>query len=112
MRALLIDPEARAVTEVEYSGHYRHIYELIGCQTFTLVQIPTRPLHTLYVDDEGLLKDNYFFGLDGYPQPLAGKGLVLRSNLEGHTMAATISADALDGLLSWQLTEGPIKSKY
>lgn len=86
MRAVLIDPVARKVTEVEYSGKYTHIYELLSdpdsglnVGTFDLVMFEFDDVpHHLYVDGEGLLKDpKYFFLLAPYQQPLAGRGLIL-----------------------------------
>jgi Domain of unknown function (DUF3846) len=88
MKAILIDSVTRSVSEVEYNGDYRHIYELIDCDTFTIVRIGHNDV--IYVDDEGLLKDSPpcdYFMYRGYHQPLAGKGLVLGTNEEGDSVA-------------------------
>lgn len=52
MRALLLDPTAGTVTEVDYDGDYRSIYKLIDCETFTTVGLDDKG-NTLFVDDEG-----------------------------------------------------------
>ena len=52
------------------------IRRLIGCDMFTCVTISDR--ETIYVDDEGLLKNpQFFFKHSNYPDPLAGNGLIL-----------------------------------
>ena len=72
----------RTVSEVNYSGDFEDIYQAIDCDTFTCVQASERG-DTLYVDDEGLIngKEQAFFGWMGYPQPLAGKALLLGTDL-------------------------------
>lgn len=77
MRAILIDPINRIITEVQYSGVYTNIYDHIEAQYFDIVRISVD--EDLYVDDEGLLKPNKYFYVSTYSpnQPLAGKGLVL-----------------------------------
>lgn len=94
MRALLIDPTTQTISEVDYSGDFHHIYELLDCSTFDVVSID--PAHDIYVDDEGLLKQpSMFFEYKGYQTPLAGKGLVLCHDDEGNSTAATMSLDEL-----------------
>lgn len=91
MRAILIDPFKHSITEVEYSGNYQDIYNLIDCDTFTIAPITHRG-DAIFVDDEGLFKpEQAFFKHDGYPQPLAGKGLILGCDEEGETVEPTIS---------------------
>lgn len=89
MKAFLIDPSVQTITEVEYSGDYKQIYDLIDCHTFDVVYIDES--HCIYVDDEGLMKPNLFFWLEGLtPTPLAGKALVLGTDDEGESIAPTI----------------------
>lgn len=88
MRAILIDPQARRISEVQYTGDYRNIYTHIGANTFDIVHL-NRGGDTLFVDDEGLLKPNYYF--QWVPADhliiLAGKGLILGTNAEGDSIA-------------------------
>lgn len=93
MLAYLIDVRRMEVQTVELSGDYREIYPLIGCETFTCVQINDKN-DVIYVDDEGLLKDlktQSFFMFKGYPQPLAGNGLILGTDDEGGSKSPEIS---------------------
>lgn len=101
MRAILIDPAARTVTEVEHNGDYRDIYRHIECDCFSVVGIDD--VDSVFIDDEGLLKDEPgpFFALAGYPQPLAGRGLILGCDEEGETIAARMSLDEARAMVSF-----------
>lgn len=85
MQAFLIDPFDQTVTAVEYSGNYQDIYKLIGASLFDVVRI--RKGDSIYVDDEGLFREEQaFFKHKDYPNPLAGKALVLGTNDEGDSI--------------------------
>lgn len=92
MQAYLIDPFAQTVTEVDYSGDIADIYKLTDCETFAVAQFDARG-NGVFVDDEGLLnnKPKAFFQIWDYPQPLAGKGLVLGTDDEGESIAPTLT---------------------
>ncbi|CAB4122576.1 hypothetical protein UFOVP28_16 [uncultured Caudovirales phage] len=82
MKAFLIDPFARSITEVDFDGNYKSIYPFIGADLFTGAY-PWENGDMIYVDDEGLFKsDQAFFVANGYG-PLAGKGLVLGTGANG-----------------------------
>jgi hypothetical protein len=85
MKAILINPFAKAVSEVDFNGHYTHICDLIDCSLFTVVRLARREV--LFVDDEGLLHDKpqAFFSWHGYPHPLAGRGLVIGEEGDGES---------------------------
>jgi hypothetical protein len=101
MKAYLIDPFAQTITEVEYSGDYKQIYSLIDADLFTACQI-NRFGDTVFVDDEGLFKQNReFFLINGYSQPLAGKGLVLGSNDDGESIEPSITIDQCRAFVDW-----------
>jgi len=90
-KAILINPFTRSITEVEYNGDFNEIYKLIGCDTFTIAPITHRG-DGIFIDDEGLFKFNQaFFKHDGYPQPLAGCGLIMGCDEEGETVEPTVS---------------------
>ncbi len=95
MKAYLIDPFQQNVTEVEFNGDYREIYKLIACDCFTTVRINAQG-DVIFLDDEGLLHGpTDFFKHDSYPDPLAGKGLVLGTDAEGDSVAPNISFEEL-----------------
>jgi hypothetical protein len=108
VRAILIDPVAKTVTEVEHDAKdFTDIHRLlsdpenglkVGC--FTAVGIDRH--HHVFVDDNGLLEDpKHFFEWKGYGQPLAGRGLVLATDEAGDTVAAMISLDAVKAAVSF-----------
>ena len=85
MRAILIDPFTQSISEVNYSGNFREIYEHIDAETFDVARISETD--TVFVDDEGILKQiDAAFIIDGYHHPLVGRGLVLGSDAEGETV--------------------------
>lgn len=94
MHAVLIDPYKEEITDVDYNGDYKQIYEHIKADCFTLVRLLDND--DVFVDDEGLLKvtkDTKFFMLKDYPQPLAGYGLILGNDKEGESIAAHHTAE-------------------
>lgn len=102
MLALLIDPFTRTITEVEYSGNYQQIYDLIDCQTYDCARI-NKHGDAIFVDDEGLIseKPQAFFLHKDYPQPLAGKGLVLGCDDEGESVAPHTTLDEVTAAVQW-----------
>lgn len=81
MKAYLIDPFEKTVTETTYSGDWKEISKLIKADFFDVVDF-SRQHDTIYVDDEGLLKNvsnqKFFYAntINGII-PLAGYGLVI-----------------------------------
>lgn len=102
MRAFLIDPFKQEVTEVNYSGDFRQIYDLIDAQTFDVARLNTKG-DGIYVDDEGLCaEDVRFFQHKFYPQPLAGKGLVLGCDMDtGESAPASMTLEQLADDVEW-----------
>lgn len=100
MRAYLIDPEHFTIEEVDYNGDFHEIYRMIGADCFDAATF-NRNGDCVFVDDEGLLKPNYFFLIDGYPQLLAGKGLVLGVNREGESVSPTVTMEDLMQIVSF-----------
>ena len=87
IRAILIDPFAKSVTEVQVQTGLKHFYELLGCDLVDVVRFGNGV--DGWLDDEGLFKDpQAFFTIGAYPQPLAGKVLLCSHDEEGNTMPA------------------------
>ena len=96
MRAFLIDPIEQAITEVDYNGVYTQIYEFIEADTFDVATFNERG-DGVFVDDNGLFKrPQEFFAINGYLQPLAGKGLVLGVGAEGESISPTVDMEWLE----------------
>jgi hypothetical protein len=78
MRAILIDPFTRSISEVDTAASLDDIYSLLDIDTLTVVKYD--PNNALFLDDEGLLKDKAsqeYFWLNGCVQPFAGRGLLI-----------------------------------
>ena len=96
---LLIDPFEKTITPVYYDGDFHSIYNLIDCSCFDVVRCGK---YDLFVDDEGLFKDDQsFFLVFDYPQPLAGKALVVGCDEEGNTIEPSITIEELEARLIW-----------
>lgn len=96
MKAYLINPDDRTITEHEWHrrtvNQLDKIYALVNCQTITAVH-PWPGRDAIYVDDEGLMGGPVyqFFGVLGYPQPVAGRGLVVGTGSDGEDQTPTIT---------------------
>jgi hypothetical protein len=108
MRAILIDPEKRTITETEFEGDYRKIQAILGCESFTS---GSRPLNgsleegfdSVYVSDD-YLEDRddprFWFQVDAdrdppSSYPIAGLGLILGVDEQGENRDARISVEEL-----------------
>ena len=99
MKAYLIDPMKCSITEVEYDdSNYRNICALIDADLFDVVRL-SDSRDVIYVDDEGLFNPQGFFRVDGYPNPLAGKGLVLGTDSEGESIQPGMSLEDLENVI-------------
>lgn len=101
MKAYLIDSQNKTVSEVEYDGTIDCIYRHLDVGTFDVVQLDDNG-DSVFVDDEGLLKDPYyFFEVQGVSFPLAGRGLVLGTDDEGDSVEPVMSLDSLKERVSF-----------
>ena len=107
MRGILINPFDQTIKEVVYTGDFREIYSLIDCRTFDAVMLSDAD--DLYIDDEGLLKDNRYFSWSG--RNFAGKGLILGHDDEGETIATTYDLQEVVDRVEW-LPEGYRETPY
>ena len=113
-KGILIDPFACSVTEVDLPGPYSCLYPVLSHESmpvdlFTTAYPPwLEDNDCILVDDEGLLKpcDRFFFA-DGYPQPLAGKGIVLGADDKGETIAPRTSLVTVKARITFLARGGP-----
>lgn len=98
--AYLIDPVAKVVTQVTYTGGIQCIYDHIQARPFDVARLPNGD--GIYVDDEGLFREKRdFFWVDGYPTPLVGRGLVLGLNREGESVAPHVPFEVFKGMVQF-----------
>ena len=107
MKAILIDVKNQVVKEVEHDDTLKNIYELVDCRTFDVVNIDG--VNTIYVDDEGLYKENqlYFeYFVTETSAKLAGNGLILGLDREtGDSVSPTINVEEVENCVRF-LPEG------
>lgn len=74
----LIDPVSRTITPVQYQDRLEKYYHLLDCSMIEHVRIDQGGGDFLVADEEGLLHDpKHFFIIGSYPQPIAGKALLV-----------------------------------
>lgn len=106
MKAILIDPFAREVREIEVAAGIDAIYAAIGAECFCTVGLPDGD--AIYLDDEGVFRDKQqWFAVGNYPHPLAGKGLILGCDEEGESCDPQVTGELIRAHVHW-LTAGEV----
>ena len=105
IKAYLIDPSERSITSVTVEqDNIDEIRSLLDCQWFT-TGCYLRTGDVVYVNDEGLLGGGplTFFSIpQGNSSPLAGKGLVLGTEMSsGKSVDAKVTAEDLADAVDW-----------
>lgn len=110
MKAILIDPVQRSISEIDYDDtDFHNIGRSIHAELFTVVQLVAEG-DGVYVDDEGRINGNGErvggFRLLGEPDrslhfDLAGYGLVLGSDDEGASQSPKTTMAWLRDHLEW-----------
>ena len=89
IQAILIDPFSEKVTRVETGTSLEDLYNILQCDTITIVGMGFGArAFDMIMDDEGLLKDREnqrYFKYKLFSQPYAGRALLTFSNKEGDT---------------------------
>lgn len=99
-KAILIDPSILSVSEITVPYDYVSIQDLIGCRCFTCVRIDEK--NVAYVDDEGLINGTEHgikFNEEVYPEPIAGKVVILGDDVQGDSCDTTLCADDVDRMI-------------
>lgn len=112
MRSYIINPYAfelgvPPVIRITYSGDFKDIYVAlseeqlqIDVTSFATVEFGSKR-DCLYVDDEGMSKAPMgFIFLKGWPEPLAGKGLVLGTDAFGESVSCKMDLMEVSSLVS------------
>ena len=97
-KAILIDPFDQTIKPVDIKG-FRDIQRAIQADLFTCVNIGE---NTLYVDDEGLINGTELavrFEDEVYPQPLAGRVLILGNGPDGDSADCTLTVKDVYGMV-------------
>ena len=106
MKAILIDPVARSVTEVEYEGGLDSLYRLLDCQRVDALHLNGNIFedgwNSVFIDDEALLDEEnaprHYFEIEterGWSPPVGSKGLVVGGNHEGKDIATALTVEEI-----------------
>jgi len=101
VRAFLIDPEEEVVIEIDVEPGLRNIYDQVGGGPIDIVRLNDTG-DVIYIDDNGLYRQNHFFALRDFLHPIAGPGLVLGTDSEGDTTDTTFTdSTVIADLITW-----------
>lgn len=111
MKAHLIDPDTGIIETLNRDFEdFREIQKAIECDCFCTAGMIDG--NVVFVDDEGFLKVNLMFTkMDHYPQPLAGKILVVGTTPDGGSKDVTMSAEDLSKQVSF-LSGSQVRRMY
>lgn len=115
MKAVLIDPDLGTVKDIDGPfDDFRQIQKIIECDYFTIAgyigEFPVRD--AVYCDDEGMLKLNLIYTkMDHYPQPLAGRILVIGAKADGNSKDTNFGADEIRKQVKF-LTLSQVRAQY
>jgi len=110
MKGILINPFDTTIKEVVYTGDYREIYDIIDCRTFDCVLF--YGTQDMYIDDEGLLKNNQrYFRMTELGANYGGKALLLSHDDEGETTGTNLDLQMVEDMVEW-LPEGHKETPY
>jgi hypothetical protein len=105
MKALLIDPAKKTITEIEIEKGINAIYKAIDCSTFECPAVDFPNNDALYCDEEALLNPEKIEGGFMYPHwsyPIVGKALVLGTNLNtGDSVSVKTPAEVIGRNIIW-----------
>jgi hypothetical protein len=103
MRAIVIDPAAQTVEEIDTDGSLAALQQVVGG---SIEYVAVDDDHHCYVNEEGLLdQPEHFFMFDGRHQPLAGRGIILSSTPEGDEAPCGLPLDGVKERVSFMDVE-------
>jgi len=115
VRAIIINPNDRTITERLIEPSLKEFYTIIGCETVEANYSGTilaNTRHFLYIDEEGSFKkDKKYFHILGAHSPLTGIAVLLKYNGEGEEIDCTISVETLTPFVKFY-TEQEVKFIY
>jgi len=97
MRGILIDPVTMTVEWAEAPegarDDVRALYDLLQCRMIEVVAINNH--EAVFVDENGLLKQGAmsFFTIPSFPQPIAGRGIILGLTPMGRLRSTRLDVD-------------------
>ena len=115
MKAILIDPKAKQVMQIDYNGDYKTIYEHLSFtkeegmtykpRAFDIVRTPTGG-DGIYVDDEGLYvsaEDKHWYNIkyNNQDMMLVNRSLVIGCDENGDSKDCVSTVEDIKGRIKW-----------
>ena len=106
MKAILINPMQESIRHISYDGDPKSIYRILQCTTYEAVY-PFDNGDTLWIDEEGLLKEsNYAFNLKAdnpkFNQTIMGSALILGTDAEGESIECKSKLDDIKSIIKFR----------
>jgi hypothetical protein len=99
MRAILIDPYTRTVTEIENDGTLDGLYKAIQCEMVEAIRVGNN--ETMWLDEEGFLSEGRpVFRLGDNAQALAGRAVIL-GDKDGESTPTKLAVAAVAAAVKW-----------
>lgn len=101
MRAILINPEDRTVTEIQIKKGNNAIYAAIDCEAFEC-PITFDNNDTMYWDEDGVFKPQKGgITMEDWCVPVLGKILILGTNSRGNSVNAASKIEDIEKIITW-----------
>jgi len=103
IKGYLINAKTKEITVQEIDAVYPEANFLIGCDWIECGWTNPKTNDCLYVDEEGLLKDQeFFFEVKGMHQPFAGNGFIAGCDIEtGDSADVEMTLDEVKSLVTF-----------
>jgi hypothetical protein len=103
MRAIVVDPHARTISEMDCGADPRQICAAIGADALDTAMVGAigDVSLTAWIDETAALKPLPRFLLCGYARTLAGKAVILGSDLNGRTVECPLTRDEVAARVKW-----------
>ena len=102
IKTILIDPYDQSISYVDISdSNIQDYYSVMQCSCFDVIRLGDGVI--MFVDDEGILKDNRYFQLGR--QTFAGRSIIADSTDDGGTTDSHLTIDQVSEKIEW-LPEG------
>lgn len=108
IRAIVINPEDRTVSERQIEPTLGALYDVIGASCVDTIRIAQGPV--VWVDDEGLLqgRTHGWVPVGWGSQPIMGAGVITAIDRYGDPQSTTATVDQIRGIIAnWYEGESP-----
>ena len=114
MKAILIDPKEKKISEVDSDfSDIKIIHEILQCETFCGAGVPgSDGTEIFYLDDEGMFNSTDYWNYSGYPQTLAGRGLIVGVGYGGYERSTSLTVEEVENKITFNIDFDPSTLKF